>query len=139
MAPGPEMPSPRTPKVPRFPLPGDKTLAAVCSYRVERSSCESSRDAWKYTAEEGSIPLLDSIGNVATIRAHMRSDTERFLHILTTLRTFLTRVVRGHGNHLATSTFSLVLQELPEHPPGCIGKSKSQIMVTNHVGRFQIF
>src|SRR5258708_3459824 len=69
----------------------------------------------------------------------MRSDTEGLLHILTTRGAFLRSVVRCHGNHLATSIFGFVLKKLTEHSPGCIGYSKSQRMVTYHVGWLQVF
>lgn len=69
----------------------------------------------------------------------MRPDAQGFLHILTTPRTFLRRVVRCHSNHLSASTFSLAFKVLPEHPPGCIGYSEGQTTVTYHVGGFQIF
>ena len=69
----------------------------------------------------------------------MRTDTEGLLYILTTLRTFLRGVVRGNGNHLTLSTFSLSFKQLSEYPPGCIGKRESQTMVPYHVGNFQVF
>src|SRR6266487_2343146 len=47
--------------------------------------------------------------------------------------------MRRYGNDLSASTFSLAFQELPEHPPGCIGDGKGQTMVAHHVGRFQVF
>ena len=69
----------------------------------------------------------------------MRTDTEGLLHIFTTLRTLLRGVVRRNGNHLATSIFGFVLQELSEHSPGCINYGKCQTMVSYHVGNLQIF
>jgi hypothetical protein len=69
----------------------------------------------------------------------MRSDTEGLVDILFTLRAFLRGVMRCYGNHLSTSTFSLVFQVRAEHPPGCIGYSGSQTVVAYHIGRSQIF
>lgn len=69
----------------------------------------------------------------------MRTDTEGLLHILTTLGTFLRGVVRCNSNYLSTSTFSLVFEKLPQHPPRCIGYSKCQTMVPDHVGRMEVF
>ena len=83
--------------------------------------------------------VVVSICNVATERAYMRTDTEGLLYILTTLRTFLRGVVRGNGNHLTLSTFSLSFKQLSKYPPGCIGNRESQTMVTYHVGNFQVF
>src|ERR1700693_2562266 len=73
------------------------------------------------------------------MRAHMRADAEGLVDVLFTLRTFLRSVRRCHRNDLSASTFSLAFQVTAEHPPGCIGDSKSQTMVTHHIGRFQIF
>ena len=68
------------------------------------------------------LAAFSSRSDVATTRAHMRSDTEGFLHVLTTRGTFLRSVVRCHGNDLTTSTFSLGFKILSECSPGCIGK-----------------
>src|SRR2546426_12449564 len=69
----------------------------------------------------------------------MGTHTEGLLHVLTTTRTFLRRVVRGNGNHLTTSAFSLVLEVLTEHSPGGISNREGQAMVSYHVGWLQIF
>ena len=89
--------------------------------------------------QDVSCCILITVRHVATERADMRPDTEGLVHILTTLRALLRCVVRSHSNHLATSTFSLVLQELSEHSPGCISDRECQRMVPHHVGGFQIF
>src|SRR5450755_859269 len=73
-----------------------------------------------------------------TMGAHMRTNTEGLVDILFTPRTLLRGVMRRYCNHLSVSTFSLALQELPEHPPECIGNGKGQTMVAHHVGRFQV-
>ncbi len=69
----------------------------------------------------------------------MRTDTEGLVHVLPTLRTCLRGAVSSNGNHLTTSTFSLVLKQLAEHSPGCISNRESQAMVPYHVRWLQIF
>src|SRR4051812_46175887 len=71
--------------------------------------------------------------------AHMRTGTKGLLHRLTTRGAFLRGVVWCHSDHLTPSTLSLGFKIVPQHPPGCIGDSKGQTMISNHVGWPQIF
>ncbi len=89
--------------------------------------------------QDASCSILVTVGNVATERTDMRTDTEGLLHILTTVRTLLRSVVRCDGNKLAASMFGFALKIVSQYSPGCIGYGKGQTMVTYHVGRFQIF
>jgi hypothetical protein len=83
--------------------------------------------------------ILVAVGKVATKGAHMRPDAQGFFDRLTARGALLRSGVRSHSNDLTPSTFSLGFKVVPEHPPRCIGYSKGQTMISNHVGWPQIF